>query len=644
MKKTLQLSLIATALLSQLQATELALEPIEITSTAIKTDELKSTDAVEVYTQKDIQKAHVQNVYEFLNKSTSVFATSGYGNPFLQKLDMRGYGVGDGYQNIVVTINGRKMNNVDMVPQLLSSISPSSIKKIEIIKSSGIVVGGDGANAGVINITTRQTNDKEVSAYLGAYGLADGSFYVGHKGDKLSINVSGEAQKSDGVRDIDAVGSKDSNKFSTAAFNLAYTPTDALELRLGAITTKTDVIYAGSMTKAEYEENPKQQGTVDYGYGASPSTATQQRYSSNVLTAGATYDINDALSVNIDLSNEKKESNYVTYASLTNYHYKSLSASLDYVSDMMALKAGVDGFDGALERPALNLSKVNKAAFVMSQFYLSDFTIKAGYRYEKINFDQEGGVSEDEALNGIEAGLNYLINKESSLFFDYSHSYQTSSLDRMFSFFSNSFTGYVEPSQANNYSIGYSNIQASNKLKVSLFYADLENEIYYYADPTYVNSKNTNIDKSHKYGLDIYEQYIFSKELNIALNYNYVQAIIDEEIENGEDYSGNKLPGVSDHNAKATINYLPNEKTTLALTQVYRSKAYAANDFKNNASQKQEAYYSTDISATYTTKKYEVYAKINNLFNQANGLWVRDDAIYPVNFTTTGFVGFKLKF
>jgi len=79
-----------------------------------------------------------------------------FGSPFTQKLDMRGYGIGNGYQNIVIRVNGRKLNNVDMVPQLLSSISPNQIEKIEIIKSSGIVEGGDGANAGVINIITKK--------------------------------------------------------------------------------------------------------------------------------------------------------------------------------------------------------------------------------------------------------------------------------------------------------------------------------------------------------------------------------------------------------------------------------------------------------------------------------------------------------
>ena len=246
----------------------------------------------------------------------------------------------------------------------------------------------------------------------------------------------------------------------------------------------------------------------------------------------------------------------------------------------------------------------------------------------------------------VELGVNYTLSKHDSLYANYSHGYQTASLDRLFSYTNpaTGYMGYIEPSQSNNYSIGYNNIQKNNKLKISAYYIDLKNEIYYYSDPSYVNSKNTNIDKSHKYGLDVYDKYIVSREFNVAVNYNYVQAIIDEEVQNGENYSNNELPGVSNHNVKATFSYLPNEFFTIAFTQLYRSSAYAAEDFHNNFSQTQEAYASTDIAATYAKDNWEVFAKINNLFNQSNGLWVRDDAVYPVNYTTTAMAGFKLKY
>ena len=141
MQKTIKLSLILGALLSQLHAqntNEVKLNTFEVTSTAISTDELRSTDAVEVYTQEDIEKSHVKSLYEFLNTQTSVTAIPSFGNPFSQLMDIRGYGSANGHENILITVNGRKMNNIDSLPQLLSSIAPSAVSRIEIIKSSEV--------------------------------------------------------------------------------------------------------------------------------------------------------------------------------------------------------------------------------------------------------------------------------------------------------------------------------------------------------------------------------------------------------------------------------------------------------------------------------------------------------------------------
>ncbi len=640
MQKNIKLSLIVVALFSSLHADEaktIKLKPLTITSTAIKTDELKSTDAVEVYTQEDIEKSHAKDIYEFLNKETSVISMPSYGNPFTQKLDMRGYGIGDGYQNIVIKVNGRKLNNVDMIPQLLSSISPSSIERIEIIKSSGIVEGGDGANAGVINIITKQSDTKAISFYTGIYKTFDGSFYIGHTDDKLSFSVNGEAQSNGGIREIDSDGNRDKNKFSNFGFELAYTPTEALEFRLNGLTSDMDVIYAGSLTEDEYKDNVYQKGNANWG-------STHQKFSSDVIGAGVSYFITDSISLNIDGTHEKKKSNYITYNFIYHYDYSSYTANIDYSSNKFSIKVGLDNFDGNVKRRnIIDLSKLNKAYFIMSEFYLSDFTLKAGYRYEEVIFENEKNTDDKkDCLNGVELGINYQLDNIQSIFVNYSHSYQSASLDRLFSFSKGTYNGYVKPAVASNYSAGYNYISKSNKLKISAYYIDLKDEIYYYNHNGV--RRNTNIDKSHKYGLDLYDKYIINQQFNVMLNYNYVQAIIDDEKENGDDYSGNKLPGVSDHNVKATLNYLPTPHATISLTQVWRSEAYAANDFNNDFDQKQDAYNSTDISATYTKDNWEVFAKINNLFNQKNGLWISDDKIYPVNFTTTAMAGFKLKY
>ncbi|MEA1918175.1 MAG: TonB-dependent receptor [Campylobacterota bacterium] len=639
MTKRVKISFITVALLSALhvEAQTVELKPLTITSTAIASDELRATDAVEIYTSEDIDKAHVQNIYEFLNQQTSVNAMPSFGNPFTQKLDLHGYGMGDGYQNVVVTLNGRKLNNIDMVAPLLSAISPDAIEKIEIIKSSGIVKAGDGANAGVINITTKQNNDREITLYGGTYGAMDGSFYLGHSEKKLSISASGEAQKNDGIREIDSSGAKDKNRLITGNVELAYRPIEDLELKVGVQSARTDVIYGSYLTEAEYDDKPTQAGATNWG-------ASHMLYDTDAYSAGVSYDVSDNLSLHVDGSQENKKSNYMTYSNVSYYDYKNGSAHIDYDSDFVSVVLGYDYFDGNRKSSSSSVSKNSQAGYLMSEFELHSHTFKAGYRFDEISYTSNSNENQSDGLSGVELGYNYMFDKEMSIFADYAHSYQAADLDRLYNFTTGAFMGYVNPMQANSYTLGFNYFLTNSKFKLSAYYIDLKDEIYYYPGVNFVGAKNTNIDKSHKYGFDFYNKTALSDEFNFVINYNYVQAVIDKEQEGANNYDGNNLPGVSTHNIKATVSYLPIKTTTIALTQTYRSEAYAANDFNNNFTQKQDAYMSTDISVAYAKDSYEIFAKINNLFNQKNGVWIEDNVIYPTNFTTTAIAGLKLKF
>lgn len=623
---------------SILVAQDIELEPIKITSTAIQTDELKSSDAVEVYTSQDIEKAHVNDIYEFLNQETSVTTMPGYGNQYMQKIDIRGYGIGDGHQNIVIMLDGRRLNNMDLVPQLLGAIPTSSIKSIEIIKSSGIVIAGDGANAGVINIRTKNNNDKEISVYAGTNSLADASVFLSHSDEKLSISVAGEVQKSDVIRDVASNSPEDENKLKTASLNLTYFATDDLELKLGAAATDTTSTYAGYLSKEQYDHDAEQEG----------ASTTIQDYDTKSINLGLSYNLNSKITFNINGYKEDKESdyNYVTYSlkSSADYDYESVKADISYEGKDLSLVAGFDFYDSQRETSAAEVTKENSAGYLAGVYSFGANSIKAGLRYEDIKFKSDSGEDQDDDLWGVELGYNLTLNDSMSVFINYAHSYQSADLDRLFSYSTGAFNGYVDPSEADNYNIGFNYITKRNKLKVAAYYIDLEDEIYYYSDPSYLNSRNTNIDQSHKYGLDIYDKIIFNREFNAVVNYNYIRAKIDKEKENGENYKGSKLPGVSDHNIKATLSYLPTSRLRFSITQIYRSEAYAANDFNNDFDQKQDEYKSTNISVSYTKEKLELFAKINNLFDQENGIWVQDDVIYPVDFTTTAFAGFRVRF
>ena len=165
----------------------------------------------------------------------------------------------------------------------------------------------------------------------------------------------------------------------------------------------------------------------------------------------------------------------------------------------------------------------------------------------------------------------------------------------------------------------------------------------YYDTGNFLTSFNTNIDKSHKYGLEVYDKFLITDELFTSLNYSYIRAKIDNENEGNGAYNGKDLPGVSKHNVTLNLGYDINNLNTV-LSHTYRNSAYAADDFANNFNQKQEAYNSTDLGTSYTYQNVELFAKIQNLFDEDNGLWIKDNAIYPVNFERTYYAGMKVKF
>ena len=645
MQKKISTSLVASFLLAttNLYSTQ-SLEPITVTSSLIKSDEKSATFATEIYTKEDISKSKSKDVYDFLSSQTSVNVAPDYGNTFSQKIDLRGYGIGDGYQNIVVLVNGRKLNNIDMSPQLLSSIPIESIEKIEILKGTGSVAYGDGANAGVINIITNGKNDNYIKAYGGNNGTKNATASVGFNYDKIIANALIDYTSTDGTREL-ITGEKDENYNRNKLFNVVYLPTDDLELNLTRNYSNMNINYAGSLTLEDYEKNPNKANKF-----------TKQYSSSYVTSGGFKYNFNPNLSLESTYSNEDKISNF-NNSSNTKYDYKSLVSKLNYQENNYKLSFGVDGFNGdrfneasSWGTPKNITTKDNKAIFVSGEYDINDdLTVSSGVRRENIEYkyDPTGAetLENDNNLNAYDVGTNYQINETSSVFANYNKSFQAPDVDRFFFFvFSTNvttFNGFLEPAKVNNYTVGYNNIQKNNKFKLSMFRADLKDEIYYY-NLNYAN-KNTNIDESHKYGVEVFDKYLITDNLYTSANYSYIIAKIDEENDGNGTYNGKDLPGVSKHNVTLNLGYDINSISTV-LSHTYRNSTYAANDFANNFTQKQEAYHSTDFGTSYTYQKVEVFAKIQNIFDRTNGLWIKDNTIYPVNFERTYYAGMKVKF
>ena len=109
---------------------KITLNPTELTSNYFNEVDTKAPFSSEVYTESDIKASKSKNVYDFLTQNTSLDLAPSSGNRFSQSISARGFGLTDGYQNIVITLNGRRLNNIDMTNSNLGSINIDSIKKI----------------------------------------------------------------------------------------------------------------------------------------------------------------------------------------------------------------------------------------------------------------------------------------------------------------------------------------------------------------------------------------------------------------------------------------------------------------------------------------------------------------------------------
>lgn len=611
-------------------------DEILVTATRVTTPDTNAPYASEIHTRGMIEHSGAQSLYDYLAWHTSVNVLPSYGNTYAPKMDMRGYGIGDGYQNIVVSLDGLRLNNIDMAPQLIGAIPLADIERIEITKGSGSVMFGDGATAGSIQIYTRPRRGVSLQASAGNDGAQAGTVAAGAAGERFSASATADYSSLDGHKAPDATGQRDTSSNQTLRGKLEARPADGLKFYLDGASTRIDTRYPASLTLAQFEADPAQSAGKTY---------THQLLESDLWRLGGELELGRGWKLAASHGQEDKLSRYLPSNWTSSYDYVSDDLAVQYLGEKTKVTAGVQVFDGTRISAADHTGKKNTGWYVQGQYLLEPFTLSAGARREKIEYDYSPIVGSrlqaDHSLDAWDIGVNRRVDDQLSVFASYNHAFQAPDIDRFFvtDWFSGitSFNGFIKPAQVKTVNLGVNHVTAANRLKLGVFHASLENEIYF--EPfTY---SNTSIDKSHKYGLELQDSHRFGDRLKASLNYTYTRAIIDSENAGGGAYNGKDLPGVPRHGANLGLSWALGDKSSLNLAHVWRSPAYAANDFANSFAQKQAAYHSTDVAYRYKPKNIEYFVAVDNLFERENGMWIRDNVIYPVNFTRNWRIGFK---
>jgi len=616
--------------------------------------EATATYAKEIYTDTDIKKSGSTTLFDYLSQHTSLNILPNFGDKTKPLIDMRGYGIEAGYQNVVINVDGQRINNIDNDSQMIGIIPLSSIKKIEIVRGSGSVTSGDGAMAGVINIITKNVTETSFKTTFGSNGQEIYNFNSGFGNNIFNLSVNLNDERLDGYSSPDTKNKRDQvdNKVQTIKLNL--NPISDLKISLGFNSARNNNYLVGPLTKNEFLSNPKQNGGNQY---------SNYDYDIDRLSFKTNYQFSQNVSFMIDYFDEDKSQHAIT--SFNNdtydYDYEGYAFIMPYQNDSILLKTGVQFFNGDRKDSIGTVTKDSQAVFLDTEIsdtnWLSEnLILSAGFRYEEIDYDWNDGASiqkTSENLNAWDIGFNYKVNNNFNIFSNYSHAYQAPDVDRFFVaqfagpgfiYSGRSFNSFLDPARADTINLGINLISKTNQLQAIFFYSKIENEIVFHPN----SFKNVNIDNSKKYGLEIFNQLIINNNLKLNLSYNYIKAEIGS---NAQGFSkGKNMPGVPQNTIIANLNYKFLSHGNLNINHAWKERTYIFSDFDNNASQKQPAFISTNLSINYIYKANEyvqninLHAGINNIFQHKNAVQGFVDSLYPFNFSRTWFAGVEANF
>lgn len=157
-------------------------------------------------TAEDIERSPAQTLPDILSREPGIQVTNLFGgvNAARSVVDMRGFGAA-AVSNTLILINGRRIMDLDQVGVDLASIPRESIERIEITRgNSGVVLYGDGAIGGVINIVTKNGVGAKpggrIDGAFGSFGHREGNASVQGSNGPWSASIYGNAVGSEGYR------------------------------------------------------------------------------------------------------------------------------------------------------------------------------------------------------------------------------------------------------------------------------------------------------------------------------------------------------------------------------------------------------------------------------------------------------------
>lgn len=550
-----------------------------------------------------------------------------------QTIDMGGFGEA-AQMNVLVLIDGRRVNLPDLSGADLSLIDVNAIERIEILQGANTVLYGDNATGGVINIVTKKgKKDAKPSVTLSTE-------FGSYKSDKQSLELSGglstlgyqfnySRQDSNNYRTQNTYWANDFNT------RLNYDPTDVFGIDFAQGYHLDRYRLPGGISLAEIETRGPtgiNAGRISYGttsdahFDVSPrlkfgSGTTEGEVS---LFTSARKRLSNFNFPAVGYNNYKTEEyefqpKVIVSSPLTDRLDNKVTGGYDFIYTRQDRRMGSPG----------NPEDIVFARETMHGVYLLDeltlderWLLNLGARgsWAEYTFDQKQQsavkFTRSDTVQGYEGGLGYKYNPDSKIYFNYAHSYRLPVLDEFFQApFSISGTPFpaqmntaLTYQEGNQYQVGVRD-QSFKDVRWGLSFttAQYKNEIY--DDPNVFNTNYSANTRHYTETADVAVM-LFDKKVEPFANVTLQQA----HFRKGP-YSGSQIPAVPEQVAQAGITYRPFEGLSTTLSTDFVGESYGIGDDPNRFS-KVKRYETLDWQARYEYKNFEVWLSLRNLLDE----------------------------
>ncbi len=617
-----------------LRAQEVPYKLDEIIVTATRIEEpLKDAPAnVTVITSEDIRKKGATTITEIFKDEPGVFVQNQTGGPKFTVIDIRGYGEA-APQNVLVLVDGRRVNNIDISGADLAQIPLDMVERVEIYRGPATVMFGDNAMGGVINIIMKKGEGKpllKAEATVGSYNLFNPVVYASGRQGKFSYFALASSYDTDGYRQNNALQMKD------LFGNFSFDPHESLTLTVKAGYHKDRYGMPGPLLWSSLSS-----GLVDPQDSLEPFNWGHTEDS--FIDGEVSFKPVDGLSFLIGgFYRHRNTGSWFTgsYAGTSWYTESrgkletySLTPKVVVDKPIFGLKSTlVAGFDyyrnptntdwdgrffGFLSDTTAKIEKTDYGFYVNEKLHpLDALLLDVGYRIHKAGYDTDftdrvyhkaSSYRTDYTKNAFRANANYSFSETGALFLTYANGFRFPATDELVNVQTGKVNTTLKPQTGWELDAGlrwnpFSKVGGA----MTFFYIKNQDEIYF--NP--MTYENANYDRTERQGVEALVNLVPLEDLRLDLSYSYLRARLDDGL-----YNGNDIPFVPSSKFSAKANYTWQDFGVNALL-VYTGPRYAISDLANTR-RMLPGYTTLDFNVTYRYKKLQAQVGVKNLTGTA---------------------------